>query len=268
MPRNGERGRAFAFTWNNPPIDAGITLRSLGAKYCIWGDEQGVSGTHHKQGYIRFGNARTVRGVRQDMPGVHVELAKGSFQQNFDYCSKDGDFEEIGERPKQGVRNDLVIIRERVMAHAPILEIEECRNYMHLRYAEKLRELCPPPVRTPPEVYWFWGETGTGKTRTAFEETEKPWISSRSLKWWQGYDVQKHVIIDDFRRDFCTFHELLRLTDRYPFAVEVKGGARWLVAEKIIITCPKGPEELWEGHEEDVKQLKRRIKEVRHFSKI
>ena len=270
MSQNGQRGRAFTFTWNNPPADAGNRLRSCGASYGLYAEERGnATGTRHLQGYIRFGNARTVRSVRRGLPGLHIELAIGSFEQNLEYCSKENEVEEWGERPKQGVRSDLIVIRERVLIdHAPILDIVECRNYQQLRFAEKLRELGPPPTRDVPEVYWFYGKTGTGKTRCAFEETESPWISSRNLKWWQGYDVQKHVIIDDFRRDFCTFHELLRITDRYPFSVEVKGGARWLMATKIIITCPKGPEELWEGHEEDLEQLKRRIKEVRHFNKL
>ena len=50
-------------------------------------------------------------------------------------------------------------------------------------------------------------------------------MSSRNLQWFDGYMGQKVVCFDDFRKDFCTFHELLRLLDRYPMDVPVK---RWI----------------------------------------
>ena len=36
-----------------------------------------------------------------------------------------------------------------------------------------------------------------------------------NYKFWEGYDGHDNVIIDDIRGDFCKFHQLLKLLDRY-----------------------------------------------------
>ena len=69
------------------------------------------------------------------------------------------------------------------------------------------------------------------------------------------------MLIDDFRKDFCKFHVLLRILDRYEFRVEVKGSSRQLRAKKIAITCPFHPRLVYETRE-DVGQLIRRIDKV------
>ncbi len=55
------------------------------------------------------------------------------------------------------------------------------------------------------------------------------------------------------------FQYLLKLLDRYPFRVEVKGGFRQFRSDLIIITCPKPPEECYMEAGEDIDQLLRRI---------
>jgi len=128
------------------------------------------------------------------------------------------------------------------------------------------------PRQAPPEVYWFWGPTGTGKTRTAFAACEASggaYFKMSTNKWWDGYERHENVIIDDFRRDFSTFAELLRLLDRYPMTVEIKGGSVQFVAKRIYITTPKNIVDTWEGRtNEDIEQLRRRVTEERYFPGI
>jgi len=91
-------------------------------------------------------------------------------------------------------------------------------------------------------------------------------VSGKSLKWFDGYDAHPDIIVDDFRRDFCTFHELLRILDRYPFRVETKGGSRQLLAKNTVITCPWKPDIIYQSRsQEDIGQLLRRIDEVKLF---
>lgn len=124
--------------------------------------------------------------------------------------------------------------------------------------------------RTPdeaPVVYWCWGPTGSGKTRWCYEESPDAYWKNCSHKWWDGYDGRSDVILDDYRPDFCKFHELLNLLDRYPYQVEVKGGTLNFSAKRIFITCPKAPADIWSSRtDEDIAQLLRRVTHIKDFS--
>ena len=117
-----------------------------------------------------------------------------------------------------------------------------------------------------PDVYWFWGPTGTGKTRKAFEMAPEAYFTPATLQWWDGYDGQEDVIVDDFRASFCKLEYLLRLTDRYPFRVAYKGGFRQFLAKRIFFTSAFSPEQLFDGGNDKVDQLLRRITVIREFT--
>eukprot|EP00955_Chlamydomonas_euryale_P096662 365026-Chlamydomonas_euryale.AAC.1 len=52
-----------------------------------------------------------------------------------------------------------------------------------------------------PEVRWYWGESGSGKTRAAHEWLgPDTYTCMDNIKWFQGYDRHECVLIDDFRR--------------------------------------------------------------------
>ena len=86
------------------------------------------------------------------------------------------------------------------------------------------------------------------------------YIISGNFKWWDGYDADEHVIMDDIRADSMRFNTLLGILDRYPCRVEFKGGTRQLLANVIIITCPLDHKALFCGElNENIDQLTRRI---------
>jgi hypothetical protein len=117
------------------------------------------------------------------------------------------------------------------------------------------------------KVFWYYGATGTGKSRAACDEAPCAYWKDPSHHWWDGYEYQEDVIIDDYRADYCKFSALLRLFDRYPLQIQVKGGTRDFVAKRIFITAPKRPDVIWENRtEEDLAQLMRRIEVIKHFS--
>lgn len=264
-----KRARGWCFTHNNYTEEEYDKWKTIECVYLVIGREVGEQGTPHLQGYVYFENAKTLSACKALIAdGVHWENTKGTPKEASDYCKKDGDVFEKGTLPKSGKRNDIAAIRALVREGKTMNEIiDECPGYQAMKCAELMRKYLPPPAREAPEVLWYWGPTGTGKTRTAIEENPGAWISGRDLKWWNGYDGQKTVIIDDYRCDFCTFHELLRVLDRYPYAVEIKGGSVWLAATRIIITAPKRPEVMWASRvNEDLQQLARRITSVREFA--
>lgn len=120
------------------------------------------------------------------------------------------------------------------------------------------------------EIHWFYGATGTGKTHFAFEENPDAWVSSANLNWFDGYDGQETVIFDDFRKEHCSFSWFLRLIDKYPLRVPIKGGFVDWVPKKIIVTCCRKPEDEFFNHDtkqvyEDIGQVLRRIDKVTEF---
>ena len=237
--------------------------------YAIWQVEKAPSTERlHCQAYVRYSTAVALSTVINFFKNYgHVELSAGDEEQNIVYCSKEesrvlGPF-EIGERAKPGKRKDIDVVREMVLAGKGMREIVQvassyqgmkCAELMH-KYVERGRD-----PNNPPEVRWYYGSTGSGKTRSALEEFPDAWVSNRDGQWFDGYDAHEVAVFDDFRKDFCQFHVLLRLLDRYPYRVAIKGGFRQFVAKVIIITCPWAPDVLYANRtQEDIGQLLRRI---------
>lgn len=94
------------------------------------------------------------------------------------------------------------------------------------------------------QVHVFWGSTGTGKSRRAWDEAgESAYCKDPRTKFWDGYQTQENVVIDEFRGGIDIAH-LLRWFDRYPVRVEIKGSSRPLVAKSFWITSNLNPR-LW-----------------------
>lgn len=99
------RSRGWTITINNyndEDLDIFALFYSGVAKYIIYGFETGEQGTEHIQGYVYYKNSQVLKTVKKHFPRAHLEVAQGTPQQNFNYCSKDGQFYELGTLPVQG----------------------------------------------------------------------------------------------------------------------------------------------------------------------
>lgn len=143
-------------------------------------------------------------------------------------------------------------------------------NLSMLKHAEKWLTLnsSPRKLTDPLTVYWFYGETGCGKTYKAYTESLEagcePYIRSGDGRFFDGYTGQSHVIFDDFREGDIPFNFMLRLLDRYPMSVEIKGSTVQWKPSVIYITSPMKPENTftknsYSGCLDNIAQLLRRI---------
>lgn len=270
------RSRCWCFTVNNPGENAQKELRdaynAAGSPiaYVCWGREVGESGTPHLQGYIRLHKVTGLKGVRA-ITLAHWEPRRGTEPQAITYCEKEGDFEELGERARPGARNDISSFLDAVRGGSGALELSESHPVEFVKYhraAEVLRGGLGLPRADKTIVHWYHGATGTGKSKLAFQENDGAyWKDMSSGQWWDGYEQQECVVFDDMRKDTFKFHELLRLFDRYPLRIQVKGGYREFNSKKIIVTSCYAPDNLYESRcEEDMRQLMRRIEVIKLFS--
>lgn len=87
--------RKYCFTLNNYTpqniIDIKLWMtKKTGCKF-VFGEEVGEqSGTPHLQGFVQFKNQVRWSTLKKLMPRAHIEAARGSMKENYDYCSKDG----------------------------------------------------------------------------------------------------------------------------------------------------------------------------------
>ena len=253
-------------------------LEKLKCKYIIYGYEIApTTGTPHLQGFVIWRSAKTFTASQKSLPnGCHISVCKGNPYQNFVYCSKTENFTERGDRPEkvgQGKRTDLKIIKDEIEYGTTIKELlkkDTIVNYQELKYAENLKKYYEQRRTWKPTVKWYYGPTGTGKTKTAYEEVYKLtdpdniYTAMDTGKWWDGYDGEEYIIIDDMRKDFLKFHQLLKLLDRYAYRVETKGSTRQFLGKHIIITSAYHPLDMFETRE-DIQQLIRRIDEIKLF---
>lgn len=119
------------------------------------------------------------------------------------------------------------------------------------------------------EVEYLYGDTGTGKSKYAFENynPETHYVLRKGnggSVWWDNYTGQETVIIDDFSPKSYQLSYMLNVLDRYAMTIDYKGGATQLLAKKIIITSNYHPDDLYRG--ESCKEHRKAL--IRRFTKI
>lgn len=115
-------------------------------------------------------------------------------------------------------------------------------------------------------VYYFYGASGTGKTRTAYEQGGLLYPNGRASiyskdnsKWFSNYCGEPILLLDDFVYDSWDRALCLRMLDRFPVQVETKGShvsAQWTT---VFITSNFPPP----THDE---AFMRRVTTVRDFN--
>lgn len=264
MVKNSDHvySRGWCFTINNYTEDdkEQVVRLSDKAHYIVAGLEVGDSGTPHIQGYVYFKNDCSFQSIKKKLTRAHLEPSRADSDHNEQYCKKDGNvLIEKGVKPSPRQRTDITKVREALEEGADMRDIVQmASSYQSIRVAEVWLKYNEKARDFKPEVRWYHGATGSGKTRQAIEWLGKDYYTPLSFKWWEGYDAHECVLLDDIRGDFCKYNEMLRLLDRFKYRVECKGGSRQLLAKKIAITSPYHPKDIFYTTE-DVTQLIRRI---------
>jgi len=263
--------KSWCFTVNNYTEDDEKFFNDIELSYSVVGKEVGSdNNTPHLQGFIIFKRAYRLSQLKKLHSRAHWEPAKAADAGN--YCMKDGNY-VIRDYRSQGKRSDLIDYAEAIKTVGVKRAVSENPN-MGLKYpgGTKFIQQCllkHRRVAEPPTVLWYFGEAGTGKTLSVFEEYDEDEIyvknCSKGNKWFDGYEQQRVCLFDDFRVDTLDWNFLLQITDRYPISVEIKGGMIPFNSPIIIFTSPRTIENTFVNNGEDIGQLLRRVTNQKYF---
>lgn len=268
-----ERTQLFAFTMNNPALDGRLLLDGLRLRgqvsYLVYGIEEApTTGTPHYQGMCRTVKPVEIGGARLMLPGCHVERVYSSAQKAADYCKKGGRFVEHGKLP-EGIagkkKRDYADILEKCK-EGKFEELDPSVFFNRYSTCKRVRQdyMVAPPDNDEVCGVWLYGAPGGGKSYYARHDlvgTESLYLKPAN-KWWDGYQGQHHVLIDDFDHNHkCLGHHLKLWADRYAFAAEQKGTTVQIrPAGKIIITSNYSIPEIFGEDQALTEALQRRFK--------
>lgn len=231
-------------------------------QYVVGQLERGAdTGAIHWQFFAYFSKKLSLGGVKSALvewigdhaSSTHVERCRGTIDQCVSYVTKDetrlGLSFEFGSRP--------IVLRSgrELLSHlrrgAKLDPSDPSWDDVLLRFTksrlDELRNIVAPRKRdaTVPllcEVHY--GPPGSGKSRAIFQSFPSAY-PKLSGKWWDYYDGESQVIMDDFDGSFLSFGDFKRYVDRYPCLVEVKGAVIPLLATHWIITTNVYPSHWW-----------------------
>lgn len=277
----GKKSKDFQLTLNQvEKWPALLTyLKSLkSVEYLIAAEEEAPSTGHkHIHCFVQF--SYSMKLSLKKTQGAHIEICQGTPQQNKDYVKKNGNvIEEFGKLKNWG-GHTIKAIKEMT---------KEDRMELPFVYYEKVKSLtCDESNLLDAndyfkeiEVYYFYGESGKGKTQMAVEKI-KELAKDGKIKttkfnevkyvngFWIGVDstsMQEVALYDDFRDGHMFPSEFINFIDYNTHNMNIKNGHVKNMFKYILITSVQSPDELYakfsENNTEPKKQWLRRLNHI------
>lgn len=223
----------------------------------------------HWQIFACFSKPQRLSALRTKFCGCHWEASRSTAAEAYVWKEEtrveDTQF-ELGQRPfKRNSEKDWSAI----LNDAKCGNLENVPADVFIRYYRQLTSIASDyqrPIGVEKVVHVFWGRTGTGKSRRAWEEAGlDAYSKDPRTKWFDGYRGEENIIIDEFRGAIDIAH-VLRWLDRYPVRVERKGSSVPFRGIRIWITSNLSPEQWYPDLDEETKlALLRRLTNIIHF---
>ncbi len=235
-----------------------------GVNYLVFQQEACPStGRHHVQGFVAMSQQKRPTALAKLFKVHHncfQSTNEGTPAQNRGYCT-DGDkrlpahdFFEHGDLPGgRGKRTDLDDMCDAIKTQG-LKRAIDAQPKVYLKYHGGSKALDKHYKRQRTEgvqrnvtVFVAWGTPGSGKSYWAnhFDEDNSfplP-VQTRDTGpvWFDGYDGERTLLIEDFDPKTIPYRTLLRILDNYPLQVKVSGDfvpAEW---DMVIITSNDSP---------------------------
>lgn len=235
------------------------------ASYVVGQLEKGKETEHpHIQFYVNFKKPQRLSAFKFNK-GIHAEKCK-SEKASMDYCQKEDTRVEgpveYGEKPFH--RNEKADWED-VWRKAKEGKIEELPATIRTIHYKTLKAIAKDYMKFEDKNHlrgiWVWGKAGAGKSKWVRDQAkllEKPLYSKLCNKWWDGYQGEYLVVMDDIGLNHeCLAQQLKIWADRYDCILENKGGACHSMYEWFIITSQYAPWEIFK--DKDLEAIERRF---------
>lgn len=213
----------------------------------------------------------------QDIHGNYekVTCTRKSIANVVKYVTKDGDIlvwncdpKELMDTNSHGRKYDNEKILKTPMkdlVDEGVINIKEVPAYLKGIQAYKLLEI--PKTKAKCRGIWLTGDAGTGKSTwaRALGNHLGGYYEKAQNKWWDGYDKEKVVIMDDLDTE-ALLHYLKIWADKFPCKGEVKGSTVWLHHDWFVVTSNFSIQEICNMTDHPTKfveALERRFHELR-----
>lgn len=283
---DGKKHRGWFMTWNsdlwNDNYNFEVLFKKLydelKLKYIVGQYEIGKNGNKHIQFFIYYTNARTFSCVKKAFPSCWIKPcdAEEGIARIIKYCKKDDTRRlgpwEFGDCPKQGQRSDLSAVADEIIKGIKVEDLVIRYPTQFIKFNKGLKALQDHVVKDrkygdPFERVWIWGAAGEGKSRYVLIREKDLYIKD-GTKWWDNYNYEEAILIDDFDGPW-DYRDFLRLLDVNKYQGQYKGGYVKINSPRIYITCEYPPEWYWQ--ENELKQVTRRLTSIiniKHLNKI
>jgi hypothetical protein len=270
----------WCFTVNNPKDNYEDLHGVKKWSYMIAGHEVGDEGTPHLQCFVVYETRTRFSTVKKQLPRAHIEQMYGTTTQAIEYCKKDGRWLDFGTPPpentRSGGRSGGVATADK---YKKIIKLSEEHNFeeikeefapqyfLHYNTIKRIAmdKRMKPKALKRHENEWIYGKTGLGKS-SYVRETYPNLYDKTHNKWWNGYEGEEVVLIDDLGKTEATWigTHLKIWADLYPFPCDQKWGENLIRPKKIIVTSNYSIEELF-GHDENLCEALTRRFACRHI---
>lgn len=242
-----------------------------------YGGKGDKDGRLHAQFAVCFRDQCRAPQARRILGGEHGPFSgflEPAFSKNvWDYVQKTET--RVGQLPPygnlsddSGHRSDLDVVYAEISQGAPLWDIMSRFPRQFMRNHAAISKLCAMYDRPRPyqdcQVEVWWGITGSGKSYDAFHNFPEAYRKTIPGKWWEGYKGETSVVFEEYNPEEekeLRLPELLKILDKYPYQVEIKGASLQLRAHHFIFTTNIDPRTWYRGHPQQP-ALFRRISRV------
>jgi len=217
-----------------------------------------TTGKVHLHAYLQFPTNKRFTALKRLSDRADWEIRRGTHEEAKAYCSKEdtranGPWELGHEKiPQQGKRNDWALVSEKAKQGCSRRQILLDQPHLApcVKGVDALIEahLPPPPLQREIEVWYLYGETGTGKTHRAM--TSFPQAFKIKGKYYEGksfddYKAEKVLILDEWDPVEWPLTFMNSILDKWECRLQCRYYNKTAYWEKVIITSNIKPDQCY-----------------------